>query len=116
MIYQDIAPESLQTLGDALQEANWQPDARIAEPFSDDDEGDRSRWTAIQFLRQYDSKIRNAVCKDQSVKVEIQTATSIASGTADALQAAGGFPIPTWSVANALCNLGLTKYCAYTPN
>lgn len=104
--------EALEALGAELETVGWEPETVAAQGFDDKkDEPQKRRWLGAQFLYENDRMIREKVCSGGNVKIEIQTAGASIAAIADALQSAV-LPIPAWSLANALCNLGLTKYCS----
>lgn len=109
--------EALDRLGTDLESSGWMPQQPIAESFDvPGPEPQRRRLRlALAFLRQYDTKIREVICKGTAVKPEILAATTIGSAVADGLQASGGFPVPVWTITNTLCQFGLGKYCALAP-
>ena len=109
--------DALEHLGTELETAGWSPEHPLAEGFEMPGPEPRRRRLrlALAFLRQHDERIRAAICVGEAVKPEVLAATSIASAVADGLQAAGGLPIPAWTVANTLCQFGLGRYCALGP-
>ncbi|MCQ0091300.1 hypothetical protein [Roseovarius sp. M141] len=109
--------EALEQLGQALADAGWSPAPPYAEPFDKRDSAEpaQSRWRAMSFLKEYDPKIRAAICDGTTVKPEIIAGGTTVALVAQWLSTTGGFPIPVAMIANALVILGLTKFCRMPP-
>ena len=103
--------EILASLGNKLDSEGWSPIQPIATGFDGDDKDNRFVNLALAFLIQYDDQIRPKLCDGKSVKIEVITMGGGVAAVVDGLQSAAGFPIPVWTVANTLCQLGLHKYC-----
>ncbi|WP_158547813.1 hypothetical protein [Rhodosalinus sediminis] len=106
--------KALEQLGRQLEEVGWTAPAPVAEAFEVHGPQERKRRivAALAYLKVNDSKIRSAICSGSAVRDEITAGGVSVATVADSLQATGGFVVPVWSLANTLCQLGLTKYCA----
>ncbi len=110
MDYDESQIQSLAELGKALEDVDWRPEKPRPIPFSKTG-GNSLVEKALAYLEENQKRIQDAVCKGNSVKPEVVAAGSTVASVLDALDAAGGFDVPVWNIANVLCALGLTKLC-----
>jgi hypothetical protein len=107
--------EAISALGVELAKHKWRPSKPYAEIFGNEKE-DKNFVLGLRFIAENRDKIEKSVCRNGSVKSEIQAAGSTAAIVMDALQASFGVLIPVWSLSNVLCMLGLAKFCEKPPS
>jgi hypothetical protein len=107
------AVDALESLGDDLIAASWQPKLPLAEGF--EREASNPKRTkiilALAFLREYDAEIRSAICDGDRCKEGISASTTVVATIADTLSAIAGFPVPVANIANTLALYGVDRFC-----
>ena len=109
--------DALQDLGSELENAGWEPRIPLAEGFetgSADPNKNRVR-IALVYLREIHTRIHPVICDGTQCRQEIQSSADVIATIADSIQALGGFPVPTYTIAKTIVMYGAARYCKLIP-
>jgi hypothetical protein len=106
--------EALTELGKILEQTGWRPDIPLGRAL-DSDDGPHFRWKvwALMFLEANKERLQTVLCSNGSVRPGIGIGSEFITHITAHLSGLTWLEAALVSpVANVLCHLGLTKFCA----
>ena len=106
--------QALSDLGKSLEEMGWRPNVPIGKTL-DTDGGPQLRWRVwgLLFIEANKKGLQTALCSEGKVRPGISLGAEVATHVAGHLSGLSWVESAVVGpLANVLCHLGLTKFCA----